>query len=60
MWISEKKNGNTAYPHVDRLCVSSDKLFTLSPNAIVHGYPSAASGAVNRSQAALKSFHAHG
>ncbi len=26
-----KKTGNTAYPHVDRLCMAMKKLFTLSP-----------------------------
>jgi hypothetical protein len=30
LWISDFFKGNTAYPHVDRLCVTSGKLFTLS------------------------------
>ncbi len=28
MWITLIFNGNTAYPHVDRLCIDSKKLFT--------------------------------
>jgi hypothetical protein len=28
MWISGFFNGNTAYPHVDRLCVNTKKLCT--------------------------------
>jgi len=30
LWISELSKGNTAYPHVDRLCATRDELFTLS------------------------------
>jgi hypothetical protein len=35
LWISEKKNGNTAYPHVDRLCKAMFKLFTLSRSSLI-------------------------
>ncbi len=29
MWITRFDNGNTAYPHVDRLCIYHKRLFTL-------------------------------
>jgi hypothetical protein len=28
MWITEYIKGNTAYPHVDRLCINLRELFT--------------------------------
>jgi hypothetical protein len=62
MWITGIFNGNTAYPHVDRLCIDSKKLFTVF-NAIfstAHLILSFVFAAANRSGAVLKFFHEHG
>lgn len=49
MWITNIFNRNTAYPHVDRLCVSLKKLFTL---LTAHSIPSFAFAALNLSAGA--------
>lgn len=62
MWITGLFKGNTVYPHVDRLCIDNQKLFTFNTAKLSTGHLilSIVFEAVHLIEEVLRFFHVHG